>query len=105
MRSAHLRQLGKSVRRGAPYKLKKLKLGKPRNALETQLVRNALQTQLLRNAHPTNSTAAPRRTLQTRILPLSPSPFCIRCVLLKKRASALIKLYSEKYYFMKFFVL
>jgi hypothetical protein len=32
----------------------------------------------------------------------SPSPFCHRCVWLKKRASALIKLYSQKYYFFKF---
>ena len=32
----------------------------------------------------------------------SPSPFCNRCVWLKKIASALIKLYSQKYYFFKF---
>jgi hypothetical protein len=32
----------------------------------------------------------------------SPSPFCTRCVWFKKRASALIKLYSQKYYFFKF---
>gem|GEM_PF-2075103 len=32
----------------------------------------------------------------------SPSPFCNRCVWFKKRASALIKLYSQTYYFFKF---
>ena len=32
----------------------------------------------------------------------SPSPFCNCCVWFKKRASALIKLYSQKYYFFKF---
>jgi hypothetical protein len=32
----------------------------------------------------------------------SPSRFCNRCVWLKKRASALIKLYSQKYYLFKF---
>jgi hypothetical protein len=32
----------------------------------------------------------------------SPSPFCNRCVWFKKRSSALIKLYSQKYYFFKF---
>lgn len=41
---------------------------------------------------------------QTPSAPVTP-PFCIRCVLLKKSASALIKLYSEKYYFLKNFVL
>jgi len=35
----------------------------------------------------------------------SPSRFCNRCVWFKKRASALIKLYSQKYYFFKIFVL
>ena len=32
----------------------------------------------------------------------SPCPFCNRCVWFKKTASALIKLYSPKYYFFKF---
>src|SRR4028119_1314296 len=32
----------------------------------------------------------------------SPSPFCNRCACFKKRASALMKLYSQKYYFFKF---